>query len=407
MNHLEKNPVRADFPQLTQRIRGKNLVYLDSAATALKPWPVIEKIGHFYTYGAANIHRGAHFLADQATSEYEATREKVRSLINANSSEEIIFTSGTTESINLIAATWGEKNLNEGDEIIVSELEHHANLVPWQMLAERKKIIIKVAKVSEQGVFDLIGFEKLLTDKTRLVAITHCSNTLGNYLPIAEITRLSHANGTLVAVDGAQAISTIPVDVTKINCDFYSFSAHKLFGPYGVGILYGKKGILESMPPYQGGGSMISQVSFEKTTFNDLPFKFEAGTPNISGVIAFGAAIDYFQKLGFDKIHQIEKDLMNYAMPLLREVSGLKILGDVEEKAPLVSMTFSNLHHSDVAQILDQDSIAVRAGHHCTMPLLEKFKIKGTIRASFSIYNNKSDIDALITGLNKAKEMLS
>ncbi len=407
MSLIEKNPYRADFPELTQKIRGKNLVYLDSAATALKPWPVIEKIGHFYTYGAANIHRGAHYLGDKATTDFENTRELVHKFINSEVMEEIIFTSGTTASINLIASTWGEVNVSAGDEIIITEMEHHANLIPWQILAQRKNAQLKVVPITESGDLNLEEYKKLLSSKTKIVAVTHCSNTLGTFNDVKLITNLAHAVGAVVAIDGAQAVSNAPVDVRDINCDFYSFSAHKLFGPYGVGVLYGKRNWLNKMPPYQYGGSMISKVSFSGTTFNDIPYKFEAGTPNISGVIALASAIEYLQKIGFAKVHEIEKDLLKYATDEVSKIEGLKIIGTATNKAPILSMSLVGAHHSDIAQILDQESIAVRAGHHCTMPLLERFQVKGTVRASFSIFNNKSDIDSLVSCLKKAKEMLT
>lgn len=410
MSLIENNKLRSDFPALTQKIRGKQLVYLDSAATTLKPWPVIERISGFYSYETANVHRGAHYLADQATQNFEASRDKVKEFLNADAREEIIFTSGTTDSINLIAQTWGRKNLKKGDAVLISEMEHHANLVPWQMICEEAGAQIVVAPITEVGDLDWNQYQSLLERKSlpiKLVALTHCSNTLGTYVDIQRAAKIAHANGALIAVDGAQAVSTIPVDVQNLNVDFYSFSAHKIFGPYGVGVLFGKKQILQAMPPYHGGGSMISKVTFQKTTYNDIPYRFEAGTPHIEGVIALKPALEYVQKIGFDKIHAIEQELMAYATSEMKKISGLRILADVPHKAPIISFNLGTLHHSDVAQILDQEGIAVRAGHHCTMPLLEKFHVSGTIRASFSIFNNKSDIDLLIMGLKKAQEMLS
>ncbi len=404
---IENNKLRADFPALTQRVRGKNLVYLDSAASALKPWPVIERISHFYTYETSNVHRGAHFLADQATQAFELSREKVRSFIGAKITEEIIFTAGTTASLNLVAQSLGSLVLKPGDEILVSEMEHHANIVPWQMVAEKFGARLVVATVTEKG--DLLASEvqSKVSAKTKIAAITHCSNTLGSYVDIKAIAKIVHQVGALLVVDGAQAVSTLPVDVQELDADFYAFSGHKLFGPYGIGVLYGKKEWLDRMPPYQGGGSMISQVTFDKTTYNELPHKFEAGTPNIEGVIAIGAAIDYVLKIGFERIHQIESQLLSYASQELKKVAGLKIIGESENKAPLISFAIEGLHHSDVAQIIDQEGVAVRAGHHCTMPLLKKYKVPGTVRASFSIFNNKNDIDALVKSVVKAKEMLS
>lgn len=407
MSLIENNPLRADFPALTQKIRGKSLIYLDSAASALKPWPVIERISHFYTYETANVHRGAHYLADEATKNFEGAREKVRDLLNAKYAEEIIFTSGTTASLNLVAQSLGKQVLRPGDEILISEMEHHANIVPWQMIAESMGAKVIAAKVDNVGELVLADIEAKISTKTKIVAITQCSNTLGTYVDVKKVAQLAHSKGALVVVDGAQAISTKPVDVQDIDADFYAFSGHKIFGPYGVGVLYGKKALLAQMPPYQGGGSMIATVSFEKTTYNELPHKFEAGTPNISGVIALGTAIDYVKKIGFEKIHQIENELLVYATAELKKISGVRIIGEAQQKAPILSFAIEGLHHSDVAQILDQEGIAVRAGHHCTMPLLKRYNVSGTIRASFSIFNNKADVDALVRALIKAKELLS
>lgn len=410
MSLIENNKLRADFPALTQKIRGKQLVYLDSAATALKPWPVIERISSFYSYETANVHRGAHYLADIGTQNFESTRDKTKSFINAAHREEIIFTSGTTASINLVAHSWGRKNLKKGDGILISEMEHHANLVPWQMLCEDVGCELVISPITEAGDLDWNQYQNLLEKRSptiKLVALTHCSNTLGTYIDIQKAAQLAHKSGALIAVDGAQAIPTRAVDVQALDADFYSFSGHKIFGPYGIGILYGKKEILEGMGPADGGGSMISTVSFKKTTYNEIPYRFEAGTPNIEGVIALGAALDYVNKIGFENIQKIEHELLDYARQELKKISDLKILADVADKAPILSFSLGKLHHSDVSQILDQEGIAVRAGHHCTMPLLEKFGMSGTIRASFSIFNNKSDVDQLVKGLKKAQELLS
>lgn len=398
---------KIDFPILTQKVHNKNLVYLDSAATALKPWPVIERLSHFYTYETSNVHRGAHFLADKATVAFEQTREKVAQFIGAANSEEIIFTSGTTQSINLVAHSYGLQNIKSEDEILVSEMEHHANIVPWQMLCEKTGAKLVVTPVLDSGELDLNAFKSLLNNKTRIVAITHCSNTLGTYNDIQYICQMAHAVGAITVIDGAQAITTLPVDVQKLGADFYAFSGHKLFGPFGVGILYGKKSLLQNMPPYQGGGSMISTVRFEKTTYNDIPYRFEAGTPAIAEVIGLGAAIDYVNKIGFDEIQEHEQKLLHLATSELLTITGLKIIGTAKHKAPIISFSIANLHHSDIAQILDQESIAVRAGHHCTMPLLTKYGVSGTVRASFSIFNQSTDIAALMKGLSKAKELLS
>ncbi|MGZ5279951.1 MAG: aminotransferase class V-fold PLP-dependent enzyme [Pseudobdellovibrionaceae bacterium] len=407
MSVIETNKIRADFPALTQKVRGKPLVYLDSAASALKPWPVIERISHFYTYETANVHRGAHYLADKATQAFEESREKVRYFLNASSIEEVIWTSGTTASLNLIAQSWAYKALQAQDEILISEMEHHANIVPWQMACQQTGAVLKVIPVTDKGELDWNEFEKLLSNKTKLVALTHCSNTLGTYVDIERAAKMAHSKGALISVDGAQVVSTRPVDVQKLDVDFYSFSGHKLFGPYGIGVLYGKKDLLLKMQPTQGGGSMISKVSFEKSTYNDLPFKFEAGTPNIEGVIAMGVAVDYVQKIGFEKIQEIEHALLTYATDELKKIPGLKIIGEAKDKAPILSFSMEGLHHSDVSQILDQEGIAVRAGHHCTMPLCDRFHVTGTLRASFSVFNNKADVDALVKALAKAKEMLS
>lgn len=408
MSLIETNKLKADFPALTQKIRGKPLVYLDSAASALKPWPVIERISHFYTYETSNVHRGAHYLADRATQAFEESREKTKNFLHAKYSEEIIWTAGATASMNLVAASWGRQFLKAGDIVLISEMEHHANIVPWQMICEETGATVLSAPITEQGDLDFDQFEKIFsTNKIKMVSLTHCSNTLGTFVNVKRAAEIAHRYGALITVDGAQAVSARPVDVQDLDVDFYSFSGHKLFGPYGIGVLYGKKSLLLEMPPYQGGGSMISNVSWEKTTYNDLPFKFEAGTPNIEGVIALGAAIDYVLKVGFEKIQAIEHELLEYATAELRKVPGLRIIGEAGDKAPILSFTVDHLHHSDLAQIIDQEGIAVRAGHHCTMPLLKRFNITGTIRASFSIFNNKADVDALLRAIIKAKEMLS
>lgn len=407
MSLIEANKLRADFPALTQKIRGKPLVYLDSAASALKPWPVIERISHFYTYETSNVHRGAHYLSDKATQAFEASREKVRQFLNASSIEEIIWTAGTTASMNLVAQSWGRKYLKAGDVVIVSEMEHHANIVPWQMICEEVGARVISIPIDEKGDLDFAQFEKNLSQNVKMVSFTHCSNTLGTFVDVKKAAALAHKYGALITVDGAQAVSVRPVDVQTLDVDFYSFSGHKLFGPYGIGVLYGKKAILSEMPPYQGGGSMISKVTFEKTTYNELPFKFEAGTPNIEGVIALGAAIDYVHKVGFEQIQAIEHELLEYATAELKKIPGVRIIGESKDKAPILSFAIEGIHHSDLAQILDQEGIAVRAGHHCTMPLLKKYDVTGTVRASFSIFNNKADVDALIKAVIKAKEMLS
>jgi len=399
--------LRADFPLLAQKIKGKNLVYLDSAATSLKPWPVIERIGHFYTYETANIHRGAHYLADRATLNYEETRKSVQEFIGAKDADEIVFTKGTTESINLVAQTWGEQYLNSGDEILVSEMEHHANLVPWQMIAQKKKAKVQAFTFDHSGNLSFEDFKNKLSSRTKILALTHCSNTLGTINEIEKYIQEAKKIGAMVLIDGAQYVANRKVDVQNLNCDFYVFSAHKLFGPYGLGILYGKKEILNQMPPYQGGGNMISDVSIESSTYNQLPYKFEAGTPSIAEVIAFKSSIEYVQKIGWNKIESHENELLQYATSQLKNIDGLEIFGEAKNKTAIISFLIQGLHHADIGQILDQENVAVRVGHHCTLPLMKKLKIKGTVRASFSIYNNKSDVDAFIAAVKKAKEMLS
>lgn len=404
---LDIKKVRADFPALTQRVRAKNLVYLDSAASALKPWPVIERIGHFYTYETSNVHRGAHYLADRATGFYEETREAVRKFLNASQTEEIVFTKGTTDGINLVASTWGESFLSSGDEIVLSEMEHHANIVPWQMLAEKKNLSIKWIPVNNAGELDISNLNQIITGKTKFVSITQCSNTLGTVNDLQPVIAAAHKVGAVVLVDGAQMVANRQVDVQKLDADFYVFSGHKLFGPYGVGVLYGKKPLLEKMPPYQGGGSMISKVTYEKTSFNDLPYKFEAGTPAIGEVIALKAAIEYVQVLGFENIEQYENQLLQTCLTRLSDVAGVQILGSAKDRAPIVSFNIENIHAADIGQILDQEAVAVRVGHHCTQPLLAKFGLNATVRASFSVFNNEKDIDTFILALQKAKELLA
>jgi cysteine desulfurase/selenocysteine lyase len=382
------------------------LVYLDCAASSLKPWAVIERISQFYSYETANIHRGAHFLADQATSAYEDSRESVRCFINASSTDEIIFTKGTTESLNLIAQAWGRKNLMVGDEILLTEMEHHANIVPWQMIAEEKGAKIVVAKVTAEGELDIADFSRKLGPNVKIASFTACSNTLGTINDISKLVKLCHENKSLAVVDGAQIVANHPVDVAAIDADFFVFSAHKLFGPYGVGVLFGKKNILSEMPPYQGGGSMIDIVTFEKTTFNDLPFKFEAGTPNISGVIALKPALDYIQNLGWAIVAKHEQTLLEKATDEIKKIEGIRLIGQAKNKAPILSFVMDGVHPSDLGQILDQENVAVRTGHHCTQPLIAKYKIPGTVRASFSVYNNEQDIEIFINAIRKAKEIL-
>jgi cysteine desulfurase / selenocysteine lyase len=410
LSDLANSPIakaRSDFPALTQRVRGKSWVYLDSAASALKPWPVIERIGHYYTYETANVHRGAFFVADRATGFFEESRSKVQKFLNATQVEEIVFTKGATESINLVAQSWGTANLGPGDEILLTDMEHHANIVPWQMVAERQGASIRSVPVTPSGELDLEIFKKLINSKTKMVAVTHCSNVLGTVNDIKSIATMAHAAGAKVLVDGAQMVANFAVDVRDIDADFYVFSAHKLFGPYGTGVLYSKKDILEKMAPYQGGGSMISEVTIEETTYNAIPYKFEAGTPNIEGVIALGTAIDYVNKWGFEAIHSHEQNLLTEATEKLLAIPELKIFGMAKTKAPIVSFAVADIHPSDIAQILDQENVAVRAGHLCAQPLMHRLGVKGIVRASFSIFNQSSDIDQLVQAVRKAKEMLT
>jgi cysteine desulfurase/selenocysteine lyase len=404
---FENNSLRQDFPALAQTVRGKRFVYLDSAATALKPRAVIDRISQFYQLETANVHRGAHYLADIATQRFEEARRKVKDFIRAKETEEIIFTAGATAALNLVAQTYARKNLKSGDEVLVTEMEHHANIVPWQMICEEKGAKLKVLPVDEQGQLVLEKLGELLTAKTKIVAVTLVSNTLGTVNDVKAIAQKAHAVGAVVVVDGAQAVANIPVDVRDLNADFFAFSSHKLFGPYGSGILYGKRELLEAMPPYQGGGSMISEVKFEKTTYNEVPFRFEAGTPHIEGALALSAAIDYVHHLGFAEIQKQEQALLQYATAELKKIKGLRIYGEASHKAPIVSFLVGDIHHSDMAQVLDQEGIAVRAGHHCTQPLMRRYHITGTVRASFSVFNEKADIDQLVLAVAKAKEMLS
>ncbi len=398
--------VRNEFPALNQKVHGHDLVYLDSAATSLKPRTVCDRIHNFYKYETANVHRGAHHLSDKATAEFEESRESVRQLLNAKLPEEIIFTKGTTEGINLIAESFGESFLSEGDEIVLTELEHHANIVPWQLLAEKKKCVLKYITVNASGELDINSIDQIITQKTKLVSFSGCSNILGTFTDIKKIIQKAKSVHAVTLLDAAQLISQKKIDVQALDVDFLVFSAHKLFGPYGFGILYGKKEILDKMPPYQSGGSMISQVGFHKTTFNDLPFKFEAGTPHIAGAVGLKAAIQFFQALNMEELFNHEQKLMYFLNDELSQIAEIKKFGVAKDKAAIVSFNLAGAHHSDVGQILDQQGIAVRIGHHCTQPLLQKFNLTGTVRASISIYNSENDIQKLVEGIKKAKRML-
>lgn len=393
--------VRKDFPILTKKIYGKPLVYLDNAATTHKPHQVIERLFHLFSHEYSNIHRGVHYLSQRATDGYEQARDRVRSFLNAKLTEEIIFLRGTTEAINLVAASYGRAFLKKDDEILLTTMEHHSNIVPWQMLCEQIGSRIIVVPISEQGELLLDQFKGLLSPRTKLVSVTHISNALGTMNPIKKIIKLSHAVGAKVLVDGAQGLPHVPVDVQDLNCDFYACSGHKLYGPNGIGVLYGKKEWLEAMPPYQGGGDMIRRVSFEKTTYNDLPYKFEAGTPNIAGAIGLGAAIDYLRSINWPEALKHEEELLTYGTKKLLELPEIRIIGNSDQKAAAISFVVAGVHAHDVGTILDREGIAIRAGHHCAQPLMDFYKIPGTARASFGIYNTLEDVDVLVEGLKK------
>ena len=398
--------IRAQFPILSRKVKGKDLVYLDNAATAQKPVAVIDALVHYYSHYNANIHRGLHTLADEATAAYEASRVAVMHFVGASSPDEIIFTKGTTESINLVANAWGKSFLQEGDEIIITSLEHHANIVPWQMVAAEKKAILRVIPIDDNGILDMEAFKSMLGPKTKLVSVVHVSNALGIINPVEEIIRLAHEYNAVVLVDGAQSSVHLDIDVQTLGCDFYTFSGHKIYGPTGVGVLYGKRDLLESMPPYQGGGEMIKEVRFEHTTYNELPFKFEAGTPNIADVIALKAGIDFINTIGKAVIRKHEETLLKYATAKLKYIKGLRIIGDVKNKVSVISFVVDGVHPQDLAILLDNQGIAVRTGHHCTQPLMHRLGIVGTTRASFAAYNTIEEIDVLVEALNKSLKML-
>lgn len=398
--------LRNDFPTLKRKVNGKDLVYFDNGATSQKPNSVIKRINEFYQNENSNIHRGVHTLSQEATSAYEDAREKVQKYINASLEEEIIFTKGTTDSINLVANGFSREVLNKGDEILISAMEHHSNIVPWQLACEYSGAELKVCSVTDEGELDMEEFKTLLSDKTKLVAITHVSNTLGTINPAKEIVGLSHELNIPVLFDGAQSVPHMKVDVQDLNCDFYAFGAHKMFGPTGVGVLYGKKKWLEKLPPYQGGGDMIKTVTFEKTTYNDLPHKFEAGTPNIVGGIGLGAAVDYLNKVDWESVHEYEKQLLEYATLQLNQIEGIRIIGNAKDKVGVLSFVHQKAHHYDMGTILDQLGVAIRTGHHCTEPLMRRFNVSGTARASFAFYNTKEEVDVFISALRRALKMI-
>ena len=397
--------VRNDFPILQQTVHGKPLIYLDNAATSQKPRSVIEAISHYYTADNANVHRGVHLLSERATAAYESAREKVRAFIKASSVREIVFVRGTTEGINLVAQTYGRKNIKSGDEIIISAIEHHSNIVPWQMLCAETGAVLRVIPINDAGEILFDEYEKLLCEKTKLVAIVHISNALGTVNPIERVIAAAHARNVPVLVDGAQAAPHSPLDVQALDCDFYLFSGHKLFGPTGIGVLYGKSSLLEAMPPWQGGGDMILSVSFEKTVYNALPYKFEAGTPDIAGAIGLGAAIDYLSGIGMANIVRYERELMAYATAQLTAIPQLQMIGTAREKAGVLSFVLEGIHPHDVGTILDQEGVAVRTGHHCAQPVMQRFGIPATARASIALYNTRADIDALVAAIHKAVEV--
>jgi cysteine desulfurase/selenocysteine lyase len=402
---LDIQKIREDFPILDQKIYNRPLVYFDNAATTQRPQQVIEALNLTYTEYYGNIHRAAHFLADKATAAYEETRDKVKNLINAESREQIIFTKGTTESINLAAFSFGEAFVMQGDEIIVSEMEHHSNIVPWQLMAGRKGAKIVMLPIDDDGRLMIEKLDELITPKTRMIAVAHVSNVLGTINPIAEIARIAHAKGIHILVDGAQAAPHLQLDIQEMDVDFYALSAHKMYGPNGVGVLYGKKDLLEQIPPYQGGGEMISEVKFSGTTYNELPYKFEAGTPNISDVIAFGAAIDYIRNIGLENLAVWEHELLEYATSKLLTVPGLRIYGTQPHKSGVISFNVEGVHFFDLGTMLDKFGIAVRTGHHCADPLMDHFGIQGTVRASFAVYNTKEEIDIFVEALKKVISM--
>lgn len=398
---LDIDKIRKEFPVLDQQINGHDLVYLDNAATTQKPKQVIEALNTYYSSYNSNIHRGIHTLAEKATKAFEDTRELLQKFINSKEKEEVIFTRGTTESINLVASTWGRKFIKAGDEIIVSHLEHHSNIVPWQMLCEEKGATLKVIPVDDEGQLVMEEYEKLLTDRTKLVAVNHASNSLGTVNPVKDIIKKAHDAGAKVLIDGAQAGAHLLIDVIDLDVDFYASSAHKFYGPTGVGFLYGKRELLEEMPPYMGGGEMIKEVTFTGTSYNDIPYKFEAGTPNIADVVGLGEAVKFINSLGKDAMAKHEHELLRYANEIITPIKGINPVGKARHKVSIYAFTVDNVHHFDLGQMLDARGIAVRTGHHCTQPLMDRYQIEGTVRASFAVYNTKKEVDKLAEGLDK------
>jgi cysteine desulfurase/selenocysteine lyase len=397
--------IREDFPILSRDVRGKPLIYFDNAATTQKPKVVIDAINNYYTNINSNVHRGVHFLSEAATQEYENTRKLVQSYINARFKEEIIYTRGTTESINLVASSFGKTNLKEGDEVLITGMEHHSNIVPWQLICEEKGAKLKIVPLNDEGELVFSEFEKLINEKTKIVSIVHISNSLGTINPIKKIIQISHKHNIPVLVDGAQSVQHTEIDVQDLDCDFLAFSGHKMYGPTGIGVLYGKKELLEKMPPYQGGGDMILSVSFEKTLFNVIPYKFEAGTPNIAGVIGLGEAIKYIQSIGIDAMKAHEAEILKYATDVISDIDGLRIIGTAKKKSCILSFVFDNIHPHDIGTFLDRDGVAIRTGHHCTEPIMKRYNVPATSRASFAFYNLKEEVDVFVKSLKNVVKM--
>jgi cysteine desulfurase/selenocysteine lyase len=402
---LDVEKVRRDFPILSRTVRGKPLVYLDNAATTQKPRAVIDRIVRYYSEENSNVHRGVHYLSEVATAAYEGARTTVRRFINARDEKEIIFTRGTTDGINLVAASWGRANVRAGDEVVISAIEHHSNIVPWQFLCDEKGATLRVIPVNDAGEIELEEYAKLLNERTRIVAVGHASNALGTINPIKQMIAMAHDAGAVVLIDGAQGVPHITVDVQDLDCDFYAFSGHKVYGPTGIGALYGREALLEAMPPYQGGGDMILSVSFEKTTYNALPYKFEAGTPNIEGVVGLAAALDYVSAVGIEDIGAHEQELLAYANARLADVDGIRFIGTAREKASVISFTLEHVHPHDIGTILDQEGIAIRTGHHCAQPVMDRYCLPATARASMAVYNTRDEIDVLVRGLDRVREL--
>ncbi len=404
---LDPEVLRRDFPILHQEVHGKPLAYLDNAATTQKPRSVIDALVHYYEHDNANVHRGVHELSQRATNDYEDARVTVQNFVGAAASEEIIYTRGTTESINLVTASWGRANVGSGDEVLISAMEHHSNIVPWQLLCEEKGAKLKVVPINDDGEFLFDEYEKLLSDRTKIVAVNHVSNALGSVNPVREIIKLAHERGALALIDGAQAVAHMKVDVQELDCDFYAFSSHKIFGPTGVGILYGKQALLEEMPPCEGGGDMIKYVTFEKTVYNDLPYKFEAGTPNIADAIGLGAALHYVNNVGLEAIGTYEEELLAYATERVTAVEGVTLIGTARDKASVLSFNLDTVHPHDLGTVLDREGVAIRAGHHCAQPVMDRFGVAATARASFAFYNTRAEVDQLVAALQKAREMFA